>query len=63
MGLKTKPSDLGRAEITFGLRELAQGGWVVRTVGEENGRLAERWQIVVREPARAARGRRLEAAE
>src|SRR5688500_696661 len=57
-------SDLGRAEITFGLRELAQGGWVVRTVGEENGRIAERRQVVVRESARGTRGQRqIEAAE
>jgi hypothetical protein len=37
---------LGRAEVAFGLRELAQGGWVRRGVAEIDGRLVEVWAVV-----------------
>jgi DNA-binding IclR family transcriptional regulator len=51
---------MSRAEILFGLRELAKGGWVERTVAERYGKVAELWRCVER-PWRG--GHRQQAAE
>jgi DNA-binding IclR family transcriptional regulator len=60
-----RASDLSRAEIMFGLRELAAGGWIARTAVERHHLTAEAWEIAERQqPRRGARGQRLpEAAE
>jgi hypothetical protein len=42
--------DLSRAEVKFGLQELAAGGWVWRNAVERDGKIIEIWQIVERQP-------------
>jgi DNA-binding transcriptional regulator GbsR (MarR family) len=52
---------MGRAEIAYGLRELAANGWAKRDVTERDGRMIEMWACVERQQQR--RGQQLEAAE
>jgi hypothetical protein len=40
-----RSSDLSRAEIMFGLRELAAGGWVYRVILERDRLTAEGWHV------------------
>ena len=47
-----RSSDMSRAEVMFGLRELAGGGWVYRVIIERDHLTAEGWQIVDHRPER-----------
>jgi DNA-binding MarR family transcriptional regulator len=40
-----RASERSRAEVAYGLRELAQGGWVERRVIERHRQLIEVWQV------------------
>jgi hypothetical protein len=44
------------AEIVFGLKELAGGGWVKRVVVEQGGRILEKWGIVEQQQQRRGAG-------